>query len=161
MSNRYDLIPSEDGLSYQFTTDSGDKYTAYFTTFFLLNEQGEDVEVSSFGFERLKVAQDSPNRFDARVKATIQYVLLEFFKKHADRGILYICFQGDGMARNRRITFARWFNDLSDTFTKHDSHIRYAEYDFYSSIIVSNNNPLKDSLIKTFYHTIRYWMGEQ
>ena len=47
MSNPYDLTPSEDGLSYQFTTDFGDKYTAYFTSFYLQNLQSEDVEVSS------------------------------------------------------------------------------------------------------------------
>ena len=160
MLSRYDPTPSEDELSYQFTTDSGDKYTAYFTEFFLQNEQGEDIEVTSFGFERLKATQDGPPRFDAKIKATIQYLLLEFFKKNADNAILYICFPGDGMARNRKITFASWFNDLSNDFIKRDSYTKHAECNFYSSIIVSKNNPQKDNLINAFYHTLSYWMGE-
>ena len=131
MSNPYELTSSPDRLSYQFTTDSGDKYTAYFTVFYLQNEQGEDLEISSFGFERLKGELDAGRKFDPRVKA-----------------------------RNRRITFSRWFNELASDFIKHDSRAKYGELNFYSSLIVAKNNPRKDEIIQAFHHTISYWMDE-
>lgn len=160
MSNPYELTSSPDRLSYQFTTDSGDKYTAYFTVFYLQNEQGEDLEISSFGFERLKGELDAGSKFDPRVKVTILHILLGFFKMHSEDAVLYICFPGDGKARNRRITFSRWFNELASDFIKHDSRAKYGELNFYSSLIVAKNNPRKDEIIQAFHHTISYWMDE-
>ncbi len=124
------------------------------------NEQGDDLEVSSFGFERLRGEPDKGSKYDPRVKATILHILLEFFKTHSEDAVLYICFPGDGKARNRRITFSRWFNELAGDFIKHDSRARYGQLDFYSSIIVAKNNPGKDEIIKAFHHTISYWMEE-
>ena len=160
MSSRYDFTSSDDEESYQFTTESGDKFTVWFTDFFLRNEEGKDIQIYSFGFDRLRNSLDSPNKFDAKVKATILNIITEFFRKNPHNAVLYICMPADGKARNRHITFSRWFNELGNNFTKCDSPIRYAEHDFYSSLIVLNNNPQKNVFIDAFFFSVEYWMGE-
>lgn len=160
MSSRYNLTLSEDGQSYQFTTEAGNQYTAYFTEFFLQNERGEEFKISSFGFDRLKVPEESVIRFDPLIKSTIQHIITAFFDNNSEDAVLYICLPGDGLARSRHITFDRWFNELEHRLVKHDSHVKYAADDFYSSMILLANNPRKDILIDAFNYTLIYWMGE-
>ncbi|HET7119078.1 MAG TPA: DUF6169 family protein [Hanamia sp.] len=108
----------------------------------------------------MRTSTESSLRFDTRIKATIQNIIIEFFRKHPNDAILYICSSTDGKARNRHITFSSWFNDFSNDFTKCDSQLKYKENEFYSSIIILNDNPQKHTLINAFYFTIEYWMGE-
>lgn len=160
MSSRYNLTLSEEGQSYRFTTDAGNQYTAWFTEFFLQNERGEEFKISSFGFDRLKVPEEPVIRFDPKVKSTIQHIISTFFAKNSEDAVLYICLPGDGLAKSRHITFDRWFNELGQQFIKYDSHVKYTEDDFYSSLILLANNPCKDILIDAFNYTLIYWMGE-
>jgi len=160
LSKPYDFISAVEGQDYQFTTQSGDKYTAWFTEFFLQTQDQNELLIYSFGFECSRNSTESSLRFDTRIKATIQNIIIEFFKKHPNDAILYICSSADGKARNRHITFSNWFNEFGNNFTKCDSQIQYEGNDFYSSIIILNDNPQKDYLIDAFFFTIEYWMGE-
>jgi hypothetical protein len=159
LSNRYELTTSDDGLSYQFSSASGDVYYAYFTLFFLQNKQGEEIEIFSFGFDRKETGFSVQRGFDPLVKATIQHILLDFFKQNHESAAIYVCLTTDGKARNRKITFAKWFNELADDFVKFDSYTQYEEDNFYSSIIIAKNNPYKNSLIEAYYYSLDYWMG--
>lgn len=106
------------------------------------------------------MSEEPTIRFDPGIKSTIQYIISAFFANNPEDAVLYICLPGDGLARSRHITFDRWFNELGHQFIKHDSHVKYAKDDFYSSLILLASNPRKDILIDAFNYTLIYWMGE-
>jgi len=160
LPNPYSVTSSGSEYEYKFITGSGDHYVAYFSYFTLLSGADGEIEVFSFGFLRENFTQPLPDRIDPRIRATIQYIIADFFKKNGQSAIVYICDQADGKARQRSLLFSRWFSELSDTYIKCDSHARYAEFDFYSSIIIPNTNPDKGKLVDAFYYTLRYWMSE-
>jgi len=116
LQSPYDLNPSDNELTYEFTTSAGSTYIAYFTEFYLLDKDHTEIQIFSFGTD-------------------------------------------DGMSRNRRIIFGQWFNEVRNDYTKYDSPIKYAEDQFYSSLIIKNDNPQKEYLIEAFQFTIDYWMG--
>jgi len=155
----YKFILSGNNLNYQFTTVSGSVYNAYFTRFYLQANETEEIEIFSFGFGLFSPVIRFA-AFDPRIKVTIQQIIADFFKKNGRSAIVYMCDQADGKARQRSLLFSRWFSELSETYIKCDSHARYAEFDFYSSIVIPNTNPDKGKLVDAFYYTLRYWMSE-
>lgn len=161
MSDRYELTTSEDGLTYQFTTDFGEQYIAYFTEFTLRDFSDMEFMVPMFGFEPRNAGMDKGKRiFDRKIKNTIQYIIQEFFTKNPENSILYLCSQEDEKARQRKVTFSGWFQELdTDTYIKCDSPKELSFDKFYCSIILLKDNPNKDYLISAFYYTINYWMG--
>ncbi|RXK86957.1 DUF6169 family protein [Filimonas effusa] len=161
MSSRYNL--AEDGLTYKFTTASGDLYIAYFTEFILTTKDGGELCIPMFGFERKSqhLLQESRMHFDEKVKNTLQHLIREFFRLNPDKGVVYICSQDGGKQRARHVTFSRWFNDLGDAYAKYDSPEEYNENTFYSSLILLNANAEKEQYIDAFFHTIEIWMGHE
>ncbi len=158
--NHYDLSLTADGKAYQFTTDTGEVYIAYFTEFTLGNTNGEDIIITSFGFEKSTASKNEKERYDAKVKATIQFIIKEFFDKFPDSGVLYLCLNNDERARNRHITFSKWFHELGDAYEKYDSPSIYREDGFYSSLVLKSLSSRKKELREAFYHTIEYWMKQ-
>ncbi|SEL98592.1 hypothetical protein SAMN05216436_10173 [bacterium A37T11] len=75
--------------------------------------------------------------------------------------MLYLCLNIDGKARYRNIIFNRWFRELGDGFEQHKSKIETNKLDFYSSLLVKSNNPIKNSLIQAFHFTIDFWFPEE
>jgi len=71
-----------------------------------------------------------------------------------EQAFLYICDNKDGKARNRRITFGRWFNEANDEYERHHSHLKYDSDDWYSSIIVKKDNPNKQFYIDAYHYTL-------
>lgn len=160
MSNHYDLSITPDGKAYQFTTSKGDYYIAYFTEFTLQNSRNEEMVIPCFGFEKRSSTTSKRERYDARVKATILYIVREFFQRNPDKGVLYLCMNSDEKARNRHITFNKWFLELGTDYEKHDSPSSYQAVGLYSSIVVSSMSDQKSAIIEAFFYTIDYWMNQ-
>lgn len=160
MSNHYDLSLTKDGKAYQFITDNGDRYVAYFTEFILQNSNGEDIVLSSFGFTKETVSSLQKERFDPKVKATILFLIQEFFDKNPGEGVLYICLDNDDKGRNRHITFSKWFRELGGDYEKYDAPVSSRAFGLYSSLIVPKASPQKFELKEAFYYTIEYWMRQ-
>ena len=160
MSNHYDLSLTSDGKAYQFTTSTGDLYIAYFTEFVLQNSTGEDILIPSFGFEKRSSISSEKERYDAKVKATILFIIRDFFGKNPEAGVLYLCLNNDEKARNRHITFSKWFRELGSGYEKFDAPVYYRKVGLYSSIVVLTKSARKNELKEAFYYTIEYWMGE-
>ena len=116
-----------------------------------------EVPVVSFGFTCKRANEERRLRYDERVKHTIIHLVREFFSTQNAKAILYMCINNDGKARNRNITFNKWYNALTEDIEKHDSLESHGKLDFYCSILIEKSNPNKQKLIASFYFTINYW----
>jgi hypothetical protein len=147
---------------YEFTTNSGDVYLVYFTEFSLLDPENEGsyIETYSFGFDCRRAHPEKKQRFDAATKATILDILKNFFDEHGEDAFLYICLNTDGMARNRRVTFGRWFRELKNDYERHQSHIDYGDQDWYSALLVRQDNPEKQRYIDAYHYTLEQMLED-
>ncbi|MDR3693028.1 DUF6169 family protein [Mucilaginibacter sp.] len=80
-----------------------------------------------------------------------------FFYDQNDNAILYVCINNDEKARNRHITFCKWYNEFGQSFEKHSSSELHGKLGFYGSILFKKDNPNKQKLIDSFYFTINIW----
>jgi hypothetical protein len=157
LSARYEIEILEDNAGYKFATSSGDIYIAYFTEFILLDTKEQDVPVLSFGFTCKRADEKKRQLHDSKVKKTIIHIIKAFFNDQNDNAFLYMCMNHDGKARNRHITFNRWYNEFNEDIEKHNSSEVHGKLGFYGSILFKKNNPNKQKLIDSFYFTINYW----
>lgn len=157
MSARYDVEILADGAGYKFITSSGDIYVAYFTEFVLLDPSEQEVSVVSFGFNCSRADENKRRSYDNRIKRTIIHIIETFFYDQNDNAILYLCINNDEKARNRHITFCKWYNEFGESFEKHSSSEVHGKLGFYSSILFKKKNPNKQKLIDSFYFTINIW----
>lgn len=155
MSNHYNLISVPGG--YEFTTISGDVYLVYFTEFSLLNPDDEQnyIETYSFGFNCKRANPDKRHRFDAKTKATILNILEQYFEEHGEDAFLYICLNTDGLARNRWITFGKWFREIENDYERHQSRIEYGSQHWYSALLVRQDNARKQRYIDAYHFTLK------
>jgi len=156
LSNLYDLTPVSEG--YQFTNNSGDQYYVYLTAYSLLDPllQGEEayVNVYMLGFNCKRAKPEDPFGYDANTKHTIISIFKSLLDQFNEEAFLYICDNKDGRARNRRITFGRWFNEANDGYEHHHSHFKYGSEDWYSAIIVKKDKPDKQFYIDAYHFTL-------
>lgn len=157
MSARYEINRNEDGTSYHFITSSGNTYIAYFTEFTLQDKNGAEVPALSFGFSCKLANGEKSQRYDVKIKHTVIYIVNEFFGAQPAESILYLCMNQDGKAKNRHITFDRWFKEAAEELEKHNSPEESAKHNFYGSILVKATNPDKQKFIDAFYFTIELW----
>ncbi|TFF30343.1 DUF6169 family protein [Mucilaginibacter psychrotolerans] len=115
--------------------------------------EGEFVDARSFGFECVRKNPNKRQRYDVGTKSTILNILTNFFDKRSEDAFIYICLNTDGFARNRRIIFGRWFNELKSEYERHQSHIDYAEQGWYSALLIRKDNPSKQRYIDAFHYT--------
>jgi hypothetical protein len=80
----YELIPGEDGVSYRFVTDSNEPYIIYFSEYYLYSRDGEEINITSFGFDSVNDISPFTRDHDPRIKATIIYAIKDFFARHGD-----------------------------------------------------------------------------
>ena len=101
-------------------------------------------------------------RFDAKTRDTVLSVFKGFMDQNPDDAYVFVCGNADGRARNRRITFGKWFNDsdAGGAYERHHSTINLDDRSLYSSIIVKTDNPDKEKLFKAFNYTIKKTTGE-
>ena len=76
MSGRYEISSAQDGTSYHFVTDSGNVYTAYFTEFILMDDNGNDLPVLSFGLACHLADQSKPPVRDLKTRKNQNISLL-------------------------------------------------------------------------------------
>lgn len=147
----YNLTRTKDG--YTFTAISGLTYSLYFARYYLKDDNGNDIEATSFGFSREpRVVRN--RKYDGKIKNTILYVILEFFQKNPDTGLVFICNNKDGYGRHRHITFSKWFREANTPIEKFDCGEIHTKDGFYTSFLVRPDNPLKDYYVDSFYMTI-------
>jgi len=157
LSAQYEIEPLADKDGYRFITTSGDIYITYFTEFTLLDPSGEDITAMSFGFTCNRADEEKRQHYDSKVKHTLIDIIQTFFNKQDENAILYFCMNNDGKARNRQITFNRWFLEFSENIEKHNSSDAHGKLGFYGSILFKKDNLRKQKLIESFYFTLNYW----
>lgn len=69
------------------------------------------------------------------LKYTIIHIIETFFYDQNDNAILYVCINNDEKARNRHITFCKWYNEFDQSFEKHSSSEVHGKLGFYGSIL--------------------------
>ncbi|MCE7071927.1 DUF6169 family protein [Dyadobacter sp. CY327] len=163
--NHYSFV--EVNLSYNFVTDSGDQYSAffvgtnYFEDYLDLNEH-----VVSFGFspnERRSEAfflDSNCNlkrraKIDLRVRDTIFAIMEEFLTKFPTKSIVSICANNDARELCRRKLFKDWYKKASEykptLIEKYDIDLQGADTFYgYASLILRNDNPRHDKLRDAF-----------
>jgi hypothetical protein len=155
LSSLYNLQQFKEG--YKFTNNKGDEYYAYFTPFSLKTPEDEVIETISFGFECKRFGSQKRQVYDERTKLTIIHIIHNYFKVNGDNALLYICLNNDGKARQRNVTFNRWFTELGQGYERHKSKIETERLNFYSSILVKKSNTKKKKFIDAFNYTIDFW----
>jgi hypothetical protein len=163
LSNLYNLTPATGG--YQFINRAGDQYYVYLTTYSLLNPENQDEEtyinVYMLGFNCTRSDHSGKHYYDAKSKATILSIFLGFMKQHPNEAFLYVCDNRDGLARNRRITFGRWFNKANSIYEQHNSHINYGQDDWYSAILIKIDNANKERFINAYHYTLQQMLNSR
>ena len=142
----YELTITQSG--YQFTTDSGLIYELYYSKYYLLGKEGEEIVVNSFSFFNNKGIIKSK---DPRVKSTIVSHLIDFFNKNAENSIVYVCSQEGDLARHRRIIFGHWHKEMADIVEKHNCGEEWSKLGFYSSLLIRRDHVRKQEIIDAFY----------
>ncbi len=157
MSNHYELRPAGEG--FQFTNLAGDDYYVYLTTYSLLDPKKVKAEgyidVFMLGFSCKRLNLTTNPRFDARTKASILKIINSYLNLYPNQAFVYVCDNQDGRARNRRITFGRWFRESKKGYLRIQSHLQYEGSDWFSSLIVSRDNPDKKKYIDAYNYTLR------
>jgi hypothetical protein len=161
LQSLYDL--TEDGQSSTFINKTGDEYLVYINTYFLMDpdgEEGEYIEVYMLGFDCKQANPDRRRIFDAKTRKTILSVFEDFMQKKPLDAFVYVCDNSDNFARNRRVTFGRWFNeeDAGLVYERYHSSIKFNDSSLYSSLIVKQDNPDKDNFVRAFRFTIKQTM---
>jgi hypothetical protein len=157
----YDLIPAAGG--YLFTNDAGDQYYVYLTEYGLLDPRSpnEEAYINAFmlGFSCKRSNPHLRPHYDTKSKATILFVFKEFIDRYPGEAFVYVCDNRDGLARNRRVTFARWFNEENTAYERHHSQISYGEINWYSAILIRTGNANKQLLINAYYYTLQQMLN--
>ncbi len=162
LSNPYDL--TEDDQGSKFVNKAGDEYLVYITTYYLLDPDGDHndyIEVYMLGFDCILANPIKKRQFDAKTRDTVLSVFEGFMDQNPNDAYIFVCYNGDGKARNRRITFGKWFNDsdASDIYERHHSTINFDNNSLYSSFIIRTDNPDRDELLKAFRYTVKKTAG--
>ncbi|SMC87679.1 hypothetical protein SAMN04488524_3142 [Pedobacter africanus] len=114
MLRHYNLTRTEQG-SYLFTTDAGCEYTAFFTSYQIFDEAGNSHTIYNFGFDRNGTFDggEFQHSFDRKIKATIVYIIKEFFRKNDSKVMVYFCYPDDKYARHRSNAISKFIDDLA------------------------------------------------
>lgn len=142
----YKLTKREgDGFSgYEFTTDSGVVYKAYFLDMASYAPHFESVY--TFNFET-----DTPAAgYDGRVADTICTLLCQLFTDNRN-AVVFICDNTDERERGRNRLFQQWYHYLGEiSIDKIDRHCTTTDYDIYSSLLIHQENPKRALIVESF-----------
>ena len=162
MSSLYNLIPTEEG--FKFINDLGNQYYVYLTSYSLLDPKvmGQEgyINVFMFGFNCKPKNAQTFLRYDAKSKATIIFIFKGFLEQYPQDAFVYLCDNKDGMARNRRITFGKWFNENSNNHELHHSNIKYGKDNWYSAILIRKENANKQIYLDAYHYTIKQMLDD-
>jgi hypothetical protein len=151
LSRLYNFYQTEDG-SYHFITRQGFEYLVYFSVSIFPDAEGNSHTIYSLGFTRNGKHSNQAfiNKHDPSVKATIMFIVNDFFRRNDHRALVFFCFADDGYSRHRNIVFKRWGLDLDDSIEKHATKIQYEGTDIYASLMIVKDNPLKKLILEAF-----------
>lgn len=142
----YSFIKREDNefSGYEFTTDSGVVYKAYFLDMSTYAPHFESVY--TFNFE-----SDSPTSgYDSRVADTICTILERLFADNKN-AVIVIYDSTDDRERGRNRLFQQWYRCLGEiSIEKIDRHCATPDYDIYSSLLIHQENPKRMLIIESF-----------
>ena len=153
---QYNLNKTEQGV-YQFTTDSGYLYTAFFTSYRLHDQENNTHTVYSFGFDRSGNFNNGKfqHEYDEKIKNTIIYIVKDFFLKNDNKALLYFCYSGDEHSRQRSILFSKWCRDEVSADIEHLRKTTIINNEvLYGGILLLKSNPLRDLLVNAISNFI-------
>lgn len=144
MQNLYNVEPSEDGLTYSFTTRYGIVYKLALTTYQL-------GEVSAFSLSLYP--ETETNVIDYWIKNTVVKLIADILNKESNV-IFYICDSEDERQDSRHRVFEYWYQKSAEYFyyiSKYN-HCVISEhgYTLNASILYNNENPLGSMVIEEF-----------
>jgi hypothetical protein len=157
LSNLYELIPDKGG--FYFFNSVGDQYFVYTTIYSLLDprvpEDETYITAYMLGFSCKRFDPNSRRLHDPQSKVTIISIFTQFLLEHPDDAFLYVCDNRDGFARNRYITFKKWFNEANSAYEHYHSQINYGEENWYSAMLIKQDNDRKELFISAYYYTLK------
>ncbi|MDB5090271.1 MAG: hypothetical protein JWR09_4265 [Mucilaginibacter sp.] len=163
MLSLYDLIPADEG--YRSINNAGDEYYVYLTAYSLLDSRhlNEEfyIETYMLGFNCKRCDPMQKQRYDAKSKATILSIFKGFLIQYPDNAFLYICDNQDGLSRNRRILFGRWFNEVNTIYERHHTYIKYGKDNWYSAIIIKMDNVNKQIYLDAYNYTLQQMLDSR
>lgn len=138
------------------TPKGGLKFCTEYGIHYVVDFVEDDSLLSYESYEFIIVNADSAKSpRDSKLKETLLTIIEEFFEKNQST-MLYICDTSDGMQRYRNRLFSSWFNgaEMSKRYTLCSASIKDLEgTENYASIVVRNDNPNLDLIIKDFKET--------
>ena len=144
MLNLYKVEPSEDGLTYTFTTRFNIKYTLALTTYFL-------GEVKAFSLSLYPETETV--HFDYWIKNTVVQIIGDILLNDANV-IFYICDNEDEREAKRYNVFEYWYQQAAKDYpyVNKYNHQLYSQngYNLYSSILYNADNFLESYIIAEF-----------
>jgi len=150
-------VESNPDSTNSFVTDNGDIYSAFFTEYQLLDADGNVHLAYNFVFlcnERFD-RESFSRKYDPKIRNTLVKLISDFFIKNDHSSLLYFCFDDDGLSRNRNIVFKTWCKDLSPAIYRCHKAIPYQSNSLYSSLLVVNENPLKELIVDAYESHLR------
>jgi hypothetical protein len=149
---------NQQGNSYRFSTDKGVYYNIQFSegSYYFKNFPPY-LSIFEFSISVIHLGKNLKPPYDNRVEATVVSILSTFLKNH-ENSIIYVCETRDKRQRVRYRKFDMWFKQNIDAIPeleKHDAFIFYEDLEFLSSLIIHNNNPFKNELVKLFFDQAR------
>lgn len=132
------------GSGYVFTTNSNVQYSVHFTEEFSMG----DCETYQFMFSKLTKEHTS---FDNNIRNTLITIINEFFRVNQNV-LLYICDTSDNREASRSRLFIHWFKQFAKegAFEFRSANTTIEGEGFYAAIIVKNDNPKLDAILKDF-----------
>jgi hypothetical protein len=151
--------------TYEFTTSLGFIYEVYFTDasgYFPTNEIISN-NIKTFGFELknplTKLEQKKLNKHlskDLKIRATIEFIIRDFFIINPQGIIFYICQQIDFKQASRSKLFQKWFIELNlnNEFNSINDSIQdsYNNNTTFYSFLFKSSNIFRNEIEFEFYN---------
>lgn len=142
-----------DELTYQFTTESGDVYKAYFLSYAFYFSKYPDIAQSVFGFNLDLVSGPVKNKgTDGRIANTVVKIVGDFLVSETD-AVVYICDPSDGFGKARMRKFTGWFEFYtheSDKIYQLTTHFDAGGIILYNTLLLNKSNSRKARFAEAF-----------
>jgi hypothetical protein len=136
---------------YVFHTDNSVVYSVEFTdgAFYFFNLP-DHIPVFELSIKAANGVGSIIQPYDERTEATIVHILIAFFEDNKN-SLIYVCDNEGNRQHVRSRKFHSWFRkNKSDAIEKYDVIFDALEMEILASLIVHNQNPDKDLLVKLF-----------
>ncbi len=104
-------------------------------------------KIFDFGFE-----PEQKTKFDKRVRDTLITILIDFFSKDEERVITFTTDGSDRKQLARKRLFNFWSQKYGSNFLKYDIELKTEDDNYYSSLILHENNKSKEVYYNSFFN---------